>query len=573
MLTKQDEIDIYDLLKQGFSFNEEIPIASIALYLNSKGISYQEYGYKKLKSLIDDLSFLTTKTDKENHSIVYVSLHQFSIEEKKKEDFSDEEKNKIKNLLLKNYQLNKKYQLSDVSKYLVLNHINYKDYGFSKMRKLLEEIDGVSLIEDKNNPSVIQVSITKEKAKKTKNGNKDLPIPKEGCFFVPNNLILSMKLFTNLGLDNDSYIALILKDYTKAYSQNNFQKKDDAYIFSLSFKSKDNENLIASIKKAAKGSPYPYYINFIGSDKEKAKDYLLDKIFFADYEGAIKSLAEITKEESWCYHNSKDKNIILKIYLQYTFYQIITQNKLKFNKATSFACFNTGLKNNELEDIYAILLKSKDKTISQEYIFQGFAIAASQGLGKIIIEQFNPLPEKATYISSDSDLIFKDNAYIHTDYNHIILDNLDRFPLSFLQAICAPFKNENKIVTSISKERNAFVKDKLYTKLEKCIESNTILFNSLKVYLESSVNKAIRLAKYDFRNALPSFFPTRNVMSLMLPLTFYPSNEIQAVLLIEKTPAGNYQGQTILTLKQCYVNARLIGPLENTYLNPKKIED
>lgn len=572
MLTLQDEIDIYDLLKQGFSFNEEIPIASIALYLNSKGISYQEYGYKKLKSLIDDLSFLTTKTDKENHSIVYVSLHQFSHEENKK-DFSDEEKKKIKNLLLKNYQPNKKYQLSEVSKYLVLNHIRNKDYGFSKMRKLLEEIDGITLIEDKNNPSIIQVSITKEKAKKIKPGNKDLPEPKEGCFFIPNNLILSMKLFTNLGLDNDSYIALILKDYTKAYLQNSFQKKDDAYIFSLSFKSKDNENLIASIKKAAKGSPYPYYINFIGSDKEKAKDYLLDKIFFADYEGAIKSLAEITKEESWCYHNSKDKHIILKIYLQYTFYQIISQNKLKFNKATSFACFNTGLKNEELEDIYAILLKSKDKSISQEYIFQGFTIAASQGLGKIIIEQFNPLPEKASYINSDSDLIFKDNAYIHTDYNHIILDNLDRFPLTFLQAICAPFKNENKIVTSIAKERNAFIKDKLYTKLEKCIEANTILFNSLKVYLESSVNKAIRLAKYDFRNALPSFFPTRNVMSLMLPLTFYPSNEIQAVLLIEKTPALNYQGQTILTLKQCYVNARLIGPLENTYLNPKKIED
>ena len=62
-------------------------------------------------------------------------------------------------------------------------------------------------------------------------------------------------------------------------------------------------------------------------------------------------------------------------------------------------------------------------------------------------------------------------------------------------------------------------------------------------------------------------------MSLMLPLEFGNKDEVEAVLLIEKTQSGNYQGQTILTLKQCYVNARLILPLENSFLNPAKIED
>ena len=59
----------------------------------------------------------------------------------------------------------------------------------------------------------------------------------------------------------------------------------------------------------------------------------------------------------------------------------------------------------------------------------------------------------------------------------------------------------------------------------------------------------------------------------MLPLEFDPNYGIEAVLLVEKTQSGNYQGQTIFTLKQCYVNARLISPLENTFLDPDKIND
>ncbi len=60
---------------------------------------------------------------------------------------------------------------------------------------------------------------------------------------------------------------------------------------------------------------------------------------------------------------------------------------------------------------------------------------------------------------------------------------------------------------------------------------------------------------------------------MMLPLEFTSSNGVEAVLLVEKTQSGNYQGQTILTSKQAYVNARLLSPLEHTYLDPNKIED
>ena len=225
----------------------------------------------------------------------------------------------------------------------------------------------------------------------------------------------------------------------------------------------------------------------------------------------------------------------MKIYLQYTFYQVLHQNKLVYDEASSFACFNTGLKNAEYEDIYAVLRKNHTPEIKQEYLFEGFTLSAGQGLGKVVIEHFNPLPLKATYIHSANDLVFDASAEIHTDIRHIILDNIDRFPLSFLKTMSLPFAEESKIVNQIEKEKSSFSRDKLFMKLEKCLEKNEVMFSLVKVSLEASIAKSRRMVAYDYRNALPSFFPTRNVMSLMLPLEFGNKDEVEAVLLIEKT--------------------------------------
>ncbi len=583
MLTLQDKENIYDLLKLGFREEEKIPLATLALYLNDKKFSYQEYGYKKMKSLLNDLTFLSYETDEKHPNDVFVVLHHFDGEKEKKKTtqkknsvFSDAEKRKITELLLSQFQPGKDYSLSSVSKFLTDSHIDYKKYDFPKMRKFLEAFkETLVLKEDKKDKSIINVHFIEKKNNKPQSKEKrvNLPIPKKGCFFIPNNLLLSLKEFAYVGMNNDEIMNVINADYRKAYEKNSFRQRDDAYTFPLSFSSKDGEQIIASIRKAARGSGYSYYLNFIGSDKEKAKDCFADRIYFEDYEKSLEELSSIARKERWCYHNSKDRYIILKIYLQYTFYQINAQNKLMFDEKTGFACFNTGLKSPEYEDIYAILIRNTSSRISQEYIFQGFSVSAGQGLGKIIVEHFNPLPLKATYITSPEQLIFDSNSDIHTDVRHIILDNIDRFPMEFLRNLVLPFKEEKQIIDQIDKEKSPYIKEKLFSKFEKCLEKNDTLFLLLKISLESSISKAIRMVNYDYRNALPSFFPTRNVMSLMLPLEFTNKDTVEAVLLIEKTPSGNYQGQTILTLKQCYVNARLISPLENSFLNPQKIED
>lgn len=620
MLTLKQKKDIFGLISQGFEKEVDIPLATLAIYLKDKNIDYSEFGYKKMKSLLNDLEFLSLKIVKEKgHDNVYAVIHDFSDGKKKHEDkteikldknkkqvkenkniqnsasevkkgknskLNQKEKDRILSLLLKGYDYERIYPLSHVSQFLLDEGITNKDYGYSKMRNFLREVSPLIELKENKEKNLIDVIIHKENkakndttnkknSKPDKSNNKDNNYPNMDSddVLLPDQLCLSIKEFTNLGLDNNSLKERILQDYRKAKQDKKIIIKDDCHIYPLSFLSKDKENLIASIKKNEAKNSTSYFINFVGADREKPKNALKNDIYFSDYDKSIKELSLLAKKEKWCYHHSSDPLVILKIYFPYTYYRLVNENKVIYDSKSGFAAFNTGLKTDEYEDIYAVLLKSKDSSIEKKYIFQGFTVCGTQGLGKIIIEHFNPLPMMAEYIEDKSNLIFDTDAEIHTDDRHIILDNIKRFPLSYLSTMTAPFPEEKKLLETIKKTKNEIAKDNLFIKLEKAIEKNNFLYSLLKVSLDNTIAKAKRMVKYDYRMALPSFFPTRNVISMMLPLEFTTGNGIEAVLLVEKTQSGNYQGQTILTLKQSYVNARLISSLENTYLDPGKIED
>ncbi len=583
MLTLKQKKDIYGLLLDNFEKGVDIPLASLALYLKSKNIDYTEFGYKKMKSLLNDLEFLSLKTRKaKGHENVYVVIHDFSDGGKTKDDkkiLTEKEKEKIRSLLKEKYAANTPYPLSNICQYLLDSGINYKEYGYSKVKNLLNEFaPEFQIVEDKKTHIISMIIIGDKpikKVSKKENAKKENEYPTISAkeLLLSDSLSLSIKDFTDLGLDNNSLKQQVLQDYLKCRKQDKVTLKDDCYVFPLSFLSKDKENLIASIKKADGKTDYKYFINFLGADREKPKNALKNDIHFSDYEKNIKELALLAKKEKWCYRHSKDPYVILKIYLQYTYYRLQSQNKISLNEKSGFAAFNTGLKTNEYEDIYAVLLVSKDKTIQEKYLFQGFTVSASQGLGKIIVEHFNPLPHKAVYIDDPEEIYFDTTKDIHTDEKHIILDNIDRFPIDYLSTMVAPFNEEKSILDSIKKTKSDVNKERLYRKLENSIEKNNLLYTLLKTSLDNTIVKAKRMVEYDYRTALASFFPTRNVISMMLPLEFNSTNGIEAVLLVEKTQSGNYQGQTILTSKQAYVNARLLSPLEHTYLDPSKIED
>ncbi len=626
MLNSKQKKDIYGLLSQRFQKEVDIPLASVALYLTECKVDYRKSGYKKMKPLLEDLGFLELKTSKEEgKGNVNAILHSFewNKKEKMKEQHKESDSQQILSKLSQVFSYEKEVKFEDVEKELKKRKISYSDFGYTNIKDFLKSfadqvsfsihigtgkkqeryvtfhrpvketakkkkdllnvdhlsrLPAVHLATDSPLNAKVPVPPVKKQEKKPvqkKQENKGIVYPdlKAKEVHLPDSLCLSIKDFTDLGLDNNSLKERLLKDYRTARNNHSVQKRDDCLIFPLSFLSKDKEMLIASFKRADSKSGFQYFVNFLGADRDKPKDALKNEVHFSNYEESIKELALLAHRENWCYRHSKDPYVILKIYLQYTYYRLLSQNLISFDPKSGFACFNTGLKTESYEDIYGVLLLSKDKNIKEKYLFQGFSVSASQGLGKIIIEHFNPLPKKASYLQDFSQLFFDTSKEIHTDEHHILLDNIDRFPLEYLAAMTAPFQDAKKIVDAIRKSKNDLEKEKLYRKLEEAINKNSLLYNLLKTSLDSTIDKATRMVDYDYRMALPSFFPTRNVISMMLPLEFTVGAGVEAVLLIEKTTSGNYQGQTILTPKQAYVNARLLSPLEHTYLDPSKIEN
>ena len=595
MLSAKDKNDIYALLTKNFPTGKDIPLASVSLLL-SKEIDYKKKGYPKRKARLDDLPYVERKREEGTPNVMLV-LHPRIKKEKRtaKKLIVSKDLYQAKLLLKKQFGKGGCYPLSKVSKYLADNGRDFRSLGFSKRKSLLLSRKDILTLDEKDTKNVFVIFKGKEKPTKEKRiiEKKKSPsfsgrerkkaaksplvshrIP-DGDFYIPKNLILSIKEFSSLCLEDDSLKEKIHQDYREDAKAGKvvYDQGKDAFLFPLSFLTKSGDPVIGSVKKSAPGRDYPYYLNFIGSNKVKPKDYLFSMVHFQDFEASIRELASRAKKESWCYRHSKDPYIILKIYLQYTFYRIVSQKRLSLDDASSFGCFNTGLKNEEYEDIYGVVRKSKDTEIKEKLIFQGFCVAASQGLGKIVVEHFSPLPLPASYLSSPEELVYDTDKELLTDYHHIIQDNIDRFPLSWLSCYCAAFPEEKGILDRIQREKNEFRKSTLYDRLEIGIERNPTLYSLLKTALENTISKSIRMVKNDYRLAAPSFFPTRDVRSIRLPLEFGADKEVKAVLLVEKMPSGNYQGQTILTLKMAYVNARLIGPLEHTYLDPNQIDD
>jgi hypothetical protein len=77
--------------------------------------------------------------------------------------------------------------------------------------------------------------------------------------------------------------------------------------------------------------------------------------FFPSYDKAIAFLAhDLADKEDWDFRDSESKNNgILKIYLEFTFRKLLQEKKVAFTAGNNFACFNTGLVTENLEDIFA----------------------------------------------------------------------------------------------------------------------------------------------------------------------------------------------------------------------------
>jgi hypothetical protein len=248
------------------------------------------------------------------------------------------------------------------------------------------------------------------------------------------------------------------------------------------------------------------------------------------WETPFEGLVCLAKPEEWGFespefvqkHNSRYP--ILQNYLNYTFMRAQELGLIAYSSDERRACFNTGLQTPKEKDIYATFYKNLQAETynAPDWTFYSFADSYS-GITSCI----RPLPDIPTYISDPGDLIFDTRMDLEVNYNHILDDNIDRFP------------------------------DQL--------QSNpTMALRALKGAIESLKDRILR----NYRIAVPHWYEGK--IQLLLPLNLVSSdNAADLVLVVDKDKqAALYKARTIITMDIAYMNARLVANPGRNWLTP-----
>jgi hypothetical protein len=288
----------------------------------------------------------------------------------------------------------------------------------------------------------------------------------------------------------------------------------------------------------------------------------------------ILALSELALEEKWFYGNNPENNEfpILRNYLAYTFKRLCFEKKILFATDTArneeYAAFNTGLVDRKYEYIYA-LFKRNTRFPSPYWFLLAFAVAG-EDTGKTLVSLFNPLPERADYFENKVENMLYDTTTgnLSCDYTHILTERTHRLPIAFLEDNCPDEFLEidglhvSRFPATLSLEQRR----EYFRKLGEKIKATPRILNRLKNRMDDAVNLALKRTEWNYKTAIPMYYPARNAGSLLLPLTLVDEDHVDLALVVERQPSGSYQGQTILPLDLAYSNSRLVCRPDSDWL-------
>jgi hypothetical protein len=255
---------------------------------------------------------------------------------------------------------------------------------------------------------------------------------------------------------------------------------------------------------------------------------LFSLAFFPNYNNAIKFLAEdLAETEEWDYTDSQSKtNSILKNYLEFTYKKLKQERKIVFTSDNKYACFNTGLVTHNLEDIFAFFEEYRNPRPGSTIPFC-FKAFLKESDNNILTYFSGNIPEVANFFEKPELLIFNPKCRLIPDIDHIIKDNILRFP-SHLQSAGD---------------------------------------GELRRQLMGSIDEVKKKVRTNYKIAVPQYYDGKIQLLLPLSLTAGSPNPDLA-LVVHKLNENTYTAKTCLTLKMAYNNARLIVKPQSNWLKP-----
>lgn len=290
----------------------------------------------------------------------------------------------------------------------------------------------------------------------------------------------------------------------------------------------------------------------------------------------IAKLAEKAMNESWEYKtgpSGEKRYPILRNYLKYTFKRLVYENKIRIGEdrnGIEYASFNTGLVDKKYEDIYAVFKKDNEHDGVYWYLVDW--VTAGEGTGKVLVSLFSPLPDRADYFENKiSNMLFDTSTGdLSLDYKHILTMRTYRLPIGFLKEQC---DDDFLMIDGVSiddvydKPERDEKRKEYFEKLGEKIDNDGKIFRRLKNRMDDAIRVTLKRAQWNYKTAIPMYYPTTNTGMLLLPLALVDDDCVDLALVVERQPSGAYQGQTVLPLFLAYNNSRLVTRPDSDWLN------
>lgn len=470
---------------------------------------------------------------------------------------------------------------------------NKERFGFTKMRDMLATLQRFVFVDDTEiggaSTTFVKIShysewdrqISVQKGKMDKLG---VPLPKH--LNQPNvNLSNTTLSFINQLMCGTkvvppkSVIDAICTAYDEAEKPDKLFAVGDTFRFDTGLKSWDGEDIAATIKVSDMEN-VDWWFNWGGRSTAnpaaiKAGAELEQFAYLGPWQDFLEKLAKLALPEKWSFKNAAAGDYsILRQYIKFTFHHLDNEDKVLKNQEKTFCAFNTGLVDEHYEAIYACFERQHIPG-KQEWRFSDFCIAGASGLGKQLVDCFgNKPPQVASYFEKKEDLLFDVGLVdkvqgIYLDHKHMLVDNVHRLPLEFLTD-----ELRGDVVEGVLrdlKEAPVTEREALYQKLRDLLSENNYLYNRLLNRLKAATDLAVKRVRWNYKTAIPCYYPSRRKMSFMLPLGLVRDNQADIALVVEKNNSGTYQGQTILPLQAAYIDARLICRPDSDWLRTNEI--
>ncbi len=289
---------------------------------------------------------------------------------------------------------------------------------------------------------------------------------------------------------------------------------------------------------------------------------IFDYAKVAEWDSRLQNLETIAEPERWTYRSVPDPSPlpVLDAYIRYTFIRVHEQGKVA--EVPQLACFNTGLLTAGQEEIFGVFRLSDrfDPSSPESKANKRWFLMKWARAGERILTDFPELPTLASYWTNTSELVFNPQLRVQPNLDHIIRDNLSRFPAELggnLRADGVPHD------AATFPDIEAAAGDPVDEPDGEGDDSDITVPLATRNALEGAMKHSVRLAQRSYRVAVPQYY--RGRIQLLLPLYLRDSGSPDLALTLEKHGEW-YRAATVLYPDWAYRHARLLSRPNSEWL-------